>query len=227
MEVEDSPLDIIERAHQTKKKRSRKEAQLPEDRIIEEDDEEVTEPEFPLNIQMPTVDDDKKRQVLCFQLKDLIINHPHIKGCPKAEIIDQELSLLSTEEMERRLQNMKIEIGVSEPSQAAKGVLGTFGFFLELYFGLRGISQRFINDMELVGCIQAYLPTSFHWLGVPSLAVFKIGSHISDHYNGKPILGLPNPPIPTNHPPPQPQLSTPSPNQDRGGKDPRNTGGVV
>jgi hypothetical protein len=106
--------------------------------------------------------------------------------------------------------------------------LGSFGFVLEIYFGLRGISQRFVHDVELVGCVQAYLPASFHWLGIPSLTVFKIGNHISDHLNGKPILGLPNPPLPTPiQPQMPPQPPREGPNQDRRRMDPKDKGGVV
>jgi len=178
-----SPEAIVDQAHRAKNKRTREQAGL------EDFDEEMI-PEEEINkepfLAFPTVDEDKKRHVIASQLKTFIVNHPTI-DTSKTDKIDRELSLLSTEELERRLQNTKIVLGISEPNKSAKGFLSVVGFVLEYYMGLRGISERFTSDDELIGCISAYLPESFHWLGVPFLTAAKFGGHLSDHIHGKPL----------------------------------------
>jgi hypothetical protein len=180
------PVDVVSLAHAAKNKRTREEAQL--EQFDNEDmsptelaEEEASQYEFP-DI-LPTPDEEKKRRVLTFQLKEHKIKHPNI-DTRKSEAIDRELSLLSTEELENRLENVQIELGIANPGKNAKSALSLLGFILEYYLGLVGIANALLNDSEMVGCVDAYLPASFHWLGVPFLFCARLGGHVSNHING-------------------------------------------
>lgn len=180
-----TPMDVVSLAHAAKNKRTRNEAELEGF-----DDEDMTEQELqeedlpPIQLpELPTPDEERKRRVLCSQLKNYKIKYPNI-DTRKSEAIDRELALLPTEELEKRLENVKVEIGIANPNHNAKSALGLVGFFLEYYLGLIGITPNLVADEELVACIDSYLPESFHWLGVPFLFCFRLGSHVSNYING-------------------------------------------
>jgi hypothetical protein len=224
-----APMDVVSLAHAAKNKRTRQDAGL------EQFDEEEVSPaelaeevyEFP-DIEVPTPDEDRKRRVLTYQLKEHKIKHPDI-DTRKTEQIDRELALLSTEELERRLENVQIELGIANPGQNAKSAIGIIGFLLEYYLGLAGITPKLVADGELIACIDAYLPASFHWLGVPFLFCFRLGDHVSKHINVNnryPTPTIQPSPIPAQqgHPglqaPAQPSQPVPHPTSNSNGSYP-------
>jgi hypothetical protein len=176
--------DVIALAHAANNKRTREEAGL--ENI---DNEEVpiqeleNEQEGFLVNKVLGIDERRKRKIISSQIKDLKKKHPEVET-NHTDVLDMELAALSTEQLEWRLDNIKIELGLMSPSESARSAVGLVGFVMEHYFGMVGIADKLINDGELISCIESYIPVSFLWLGVPLLTLVRVGNHISATRNG-------------------------------------------
>lgn len=188
------PSDIVSMAHAAKNKRTREQAGLesfdeeevsPQELQQEQQEmESSSNPYFGFAFDpSEAAEEERKRRAVTTEVKELLIKYPDI-DTSKAEKLDMQLACLSTDELECKLENIKIQVGVVSPNEKARSIAGVVGFIFEYYLGFRGFTDRLSNDTQLIGCIDAYLPASLHAIGVPLLTLLCLGGHIADHFNG-------------------------------------------
>jgi len=101
------------------------------------------------------------------ELRLIIIRNPHIKPFEQSEL-DSKLSELSVEELERILENIKIDLGVVKPCASGNLILTIVGTLMERFLGMNGFTFQLLENIELVTSVDSFLPTNFIQFG-PSI----------------------------------------------------------
>jgi len=128
---------------------------------------------------LPKSSEEEQHVMLRKQLKILLTNHPNT-DLKYIEDLDHAIDQMSITEIQEKIDNIKLALGMKQPNETAESVLGALGTFVELWTGRKGVKERFMSDPELISALEVYVPDAFRTLSIPLKIGYRLTGHISD-----------------------------------------------
>jgi hypothetical protein len=114
------------------------------------------------------------------QLKGLLIRNPGVsttKGCE----VDARLSGLTVDQLEKLLENIKIELNMIHPNESSKSALTAVGVVTENYLNLRGqLVEPLIHDEEMLAALEDLMPNVYDYVSGPIKIVTRFYKHVTE-----------------------------------------------
>jgi proteasome assembly chaperone (PAC2) family protein len=114
-----------------------------------------------------------------------MVGHPGVDTGALKELEDA-LNLLSTDDLVSELNNYKIMIGMQNPGENAKGIVGLGGLCIGKYLKDMSIVRTMVENEELLTAVDYYCPDFYDWLAPSMKIAYIIGDIIAKSIN-KPI----------------------------------------
>lgn len=94
------------------------------------------------------------------ELRLLVIRNPHLKPFEESEL-DKKLKVLTKDELESILENVKTDLGLVKPCVAGNTATMILGYFFERTFNMPGFADQLSKNTEFIVSLDSMVPTSF------------------------------------------------------------------
>lgn len=174
--VYDNPL-VIETKKGKKRKnpdidlteKPKKKQKVESQELVEVDTDELNEEE--LNI----------RNMLSKELKQLLVDFPGL-DIQSIALLDEQIKYLTTNEIAKQIDNIKLKIGLLHPYQNSKPIAGIMGLAISAKFDTPDIVEKMSEDKELLSALDHFFPSTQYFLTPLMKIVYRCSFHVSNAY---------------------------------------------
>lgn len=126
--------------------------------------------------------DSYKRRRLMREYKMIRVRHPDIDPS-KMTKMDEELSMMETEEIEQQMENIRIEIGGVVPFATGTAILSGIGYGMERFLGMPGFKNQLLKSTECLAAAECACPINLSDYGPYIQSLACISSEVSKYFD--------------------------------------------
>lgn len=174
--VYENPL-IVEPKKTNKRKKVNKDDENISNKRQKVDSQELTE----VDTYNLTEEELNIRSMLCKELKQLLVDFPGL-DIQAIALLDEHIKYLTTSEIAKQIDNIKLKIGLLHPYQNSKPIAGLMGLAISTKFNCPKIVQEITEDKELLSALDHFFPSTQYFLTPLMKVVYRFSYHLSNAY---------------------------------------------
>lgn len=174
--VYDNPL-IVEPKKTNKRKKVNKDNEEQPKKKQRVDSQELTE----IDTDELTEEEMNIRLMLCKELKQLLVDFPGL-DIKAIAMLDEHIKYLTTSEIAKQIDNIKLKIGLLHPYQNSKPIAGLMGLAISAKFDTPKIVQELTEDKELLSALDHFFPSTQYYLTPLMKVIYRFSYHLSNAY---------------------------------------------
>lgn len=174
--VYENPL-VIETKKGKKRKNEKKDEEENPKKRQKVDSQELTE----VDTDNLSEEEMNIRMMLCKELKQLLVDFPGL-DIQAIALLDEHIKYLTTSEIAKQIDNIKLKIGLLHPYQNSKPIAGLMGLAISAKFDTPKIVQEITEDKELLSALDHFFPSTQYFLTPLMKVVYRFSYHLSNAY---------------------------------------------